>query len=311
MGSAWQAFIIAHIILIFRNISYGYVVVTFTDNSGRIDSMTARLLNGSELAGYIKERQARQVRSLRQASHVAPKLVIIKSLNASSVIDTYVRMKRRYGEDILIDTEVLSLSEADMPAAIARCNDDPSVHGMIIQLPLDDASKTDEIVNMVAPEKDVDGLGEHAKFDSATAVAINWLLAGYAVELRGKHIAIVGNGRLVGAPLARMWGRSGYDVHVLDSSVKDLAAELRESAIIVTATGVPRLITAMMVPVGATVVDAGTASENGVIVGDIEPAIRDRDDLKVTPEKGGVGPLTITALFDNVIQAASNAAAKN
>lgn len=269
--------------------------------------MSAKLLNGSELAGYIKERQARQVRALRQAMHVVPKLAVIKSLHASSVIDTYVRMKQRYGDDIGIGTQVFALSEDEMPETIRRCNDDPAIHGIIIQLPLDTVEKTDDIVNLVSPEKDVDGLGQSAKFDSATALAIHWLLAGYAIELRGKKIAIVGNGRLVGAPLAKMWQVSGYDVNVLDSTVKDLSEVLKESDVIVTATGVPRLITTLMVPIGAVIVDAGTASENGVIVGDIDPAIRDRDDLKVTPEKGGVGPLTIVALFDNVIQAAQRA----
>jgi methylenetetrahydrofolate dehydrogenase (NADP+)/methenyltetrahydrofolate cyclohydrolase len=277
-------------------------------NSGKIEAM-AKLLNGSELAGYIKERQARQVRALRQASHVYPKLVIIKSRGASPVIDTYVRMKRRYGDDILIETEILTLSEGEMPAEIARLNADVNVHGMIIQLPLDDTSRTDEIVNLVAPEKDVDGLGKNAKFDSATALAINWLLAGYAVELKGKKLTIVGKGRLVGAPLAQIWQRSGYDVTVLDRSRDDMSDVLRESDVIVTATGVPRLITPMMVPPGATVVDAGTASEDGVIVGDVDPELRERDDIKITPEKGGVGPLTIVALFDNVIQAAQAVAA--
>jgi methylenetetrahydrofolate dehydrogenase (NADP+)/methenyltetrahydrofolate cyclohydrolase len=269
-----------------------------------------RLLNGSELAGYIKERQARQVRTLRQASHVFPKLVIIKSKGASPVIDTYVRMKIRYGNDILVETVIETLEEAEMPATIKQLNNDPSVHGIIIQLPLDDASKTDEIINMVTPEKDVDGLGQNAHFDSATALAINWLLAGYAVDLKGKKLTIVGNGRLVGSPLARIWRKSGYDVTVLDRSYDDIASILRESDVIVTATGVPRLITATMVAVGATVVDAGTASENGVIVGDLDPAVRERDDLKITPEKGGVGPLTITALFDNVIRAAMAATEK-
>ncbi|HTJ73278.1 MAG TPA: bifunctional 5,10-methylenetetrahydrofolate dehydrogenase/5,10-methenyltetrahydrofolate cyclohydrolase [Verrucomicrobiae bacterium] len=271
----------------------------------------ARLLNGSELAGYIKERQARQVRALRQSEHVFPKLVIIKSRGASAVIDTYVRMKRRYGDDILIETEVLTLSEDEMPQAVTRLNKDASVHGIIIQLPLDDISKTEEIVNLVAPEKDVDGLGERPRFDSATAVAINWLLAGYAVELKNKKLTIVGKGRLVGAPLARLWEKSGYDVTVLDRSRDDMNDVLRASDVIVSATGVPRLITAAMVPVGATVVDAGTASENGVIVGDIDPELRDRDDLKITPEKGGVGPLTIVALFDNVIQSAQRQAEQN
>ena len=269
-----------------------------------------KLLDGSELAGYIKERQARQVRALRQASHVFPKLVIIKSRGASAVIDTYVRMKRRYGDDILIETEILTLSEDEMPAEIQRVNADPAVHGIIIQLPLDDKDRTDEIVNMVAPEKDVDGLGKNARFDSATALAISWLLAGYAIELKNKKLTIVGRGRLVGAPLARMWEKSGYDVRVLDRSSEDMSGTLRDSDVIVTATGVPRLVTSNMVGIGATVVDAGTASENGVIVGDIDPALRERDDLKVTPEKGGVGPLTIVALFDNVIQAAQVAANK-
>ncbi|HEX6416375.1 MAG TPA: bifunctional 5,10-methylenetetrahydrofolate dehydrogenase/5,10-methenyltetrahydrofolate cyclohydrolase [Candidatus Saccharimonadales bacterium] len=272
----------------------------------------AKLLDGSELVGYIKERQARQVRALRQAHHVFPKLAIVKSTTASDVIDVYVRMKQRYGDDILIETVIETLDEADMPAAIARLNADDSVHGIIIQLPLADPSKTDEIVNLVAPEKDVDGLSKTTDFDSATAGAINWLLAGYGIDLGGKKIAIVGNGRLVGAPLAKMWTNSGYSVTVLDNSSEDIASVIRESDVVVSATGAPRLITASMINVGAVVVDAGTASENGVIVGDIEPAIRERDDVKVTPEKGGVGPLTIAALFDHVIEAALKvAAAKN
>lgn len=268
-----------------------------------------KLLNGSELAGYIKERQARQVRGLRQAWHVFPKLVIIKARGASPVIDTYVRMKGKYGDDILIETVVETLSEDEMPEALRQHNADPDVHGIIIQLPLDDPSRTDEMVNLVAPEKDVDGLGEHAQFDSATAVAVNWLLAGYGVDLGKEKIAIVGNGRLVGAPLARMWRESGYDVSVLDRSrAEDMADVLRASSVIVAATGTPHLITSNMVPVGAVVVDAGTASENGVIVGDVDEAVRQRDDVKITPEKGGVGPLTITALFDNVIRSATRVA---
>ncbi len=263
-----------------------------------------KILSGTELVGYIKERQAQQVRALRQASGVQPRLVILKSTSASPVIDAYVRMKLRYSEDILIETVVETVNESDMPASIVRLNNDPHVHGIIVQLPLSDPNLTDDIVNLVVPEKDVDGLGAAPQYDSATATAINWLIAGYAIDLRGKKIAIVGNGRLVGAPLADMWKKSGYDITVLDRD-SDITNILRESQVIVTATGVPRLITSLMVPVGAVIVDAGTASEDGVIVGDIDPALRTRDDLQITPEKGGVGPLTIAALYDNVIRAAS------
>ncbi len=269
-----------------------------------------KLLNGTELVGYVKERQARQVRALRQAWHVFPRLAIIKSTASSPVIDVYVRMKQQYGDDILIDTVVETLDEKDMPAAITRLNQDSSIHGIIVQLPLADPNLTDEIVNLVAPEKDVDGLGKSAVYDSATATAINWLLAAYGVELRTKSIAIVGEGRLVGAPLARMWRESGYNVTVLNRSHGNIKDVLRASDVIVTATGAPRLITPDMVPVGAVVVDAGTASEDGVIWGDVDPAVRRRDDLKITPEKGGVGPLTIAALFDNVIRAAQAVAQK-
>jgi methylenetetrahydrofolate dehydrogenase (NADP+)/methenyltetrahydrofolate cyclohydrolase len=264
-----------------------------------------KLLSGSELAGYIKERQARQVRGLRQAWRINPRLAVIKSTSASPVIDTYVRMKSRYGDDILIDTIVETLDEADMPDAIRRLNADEMIHGIIVQLPLADPDRTDEIVNLIAPAKDVDGLGKDAYFTSATAEAINWLVAGYGIELAGKPLTIVGNGRLVGAPLAKLWRDAEYDVTVLDDQSGDITPVLLSSKVIVSATGVPRLIRADMLPIGAVVIDAGTASESGVIIGDIDPLIYDeRDDLTITPQKGGVGPLTVAALFDHVILAA-------
>jgi methylenetetrahydrofolate dehydrogenase (NADP+)/methenyltetrahydrofolate cyclohydrolase len=249
------------------------------------------------------------VRGLRQALKIFPKLVILKPLGASDVINTYVRLKQKYGEDILVQTDIVAASEDDMLQMLDRLNNDESVHGIIVQLPLDDTSRTDEIVNAIAPHKDVDGLGQDARFDSATAIAINWLLAGYAVNLEGKKIAIVGRGRLVGKPLARMWQESGYDVTMLGKD-DDVAKTVRESDVIVTATGVPHLITPTMLGVDAVVVDAGTASEDGVIVGDLDEAVRAREDLTITPEKGGVGPLTVAALFDNVIAAALATAKK-
>jgi methylenetetrahydrofolate dehydrogenase (NADP+)/methenyltetrahydrofolate cyclohydrolase len=267
-----------------------------------------KLLNGTELVGYIEERQARQVRALRQAHGVFPRLVIIKSTNASPVIDTYIRMKKRYGAEIGIETMVETLEDDVMPEAVARLNADPLVHGIIVQLPINDVTKTKSIVNTLASDKDVDGLGDQARYDSATAMAINWLLAGYAIDLKAKKLTIVGNGLLVGAPLARIWRESNYDVTVLDKSTTNVADTLRQSDVIVTATGVPRLITSDMVPIGATVIDAGTASEDGGIVGDLSDDVRARDDIKITPEKGGVGPLTIAALFDNVIRSATRVA---
>lgn len=264
----------------------------------------AKILSGTELVGYVKERQAHQVRALRQALKVVPRLVIIKSTGSHEVIELYVRLKQRYGDEIGIEMTIETVSETDMPALIERYNQDSSVHGIIVQLPLSSQQITEATVNKIDPRKDVDGLGSEAHYLSATAEAIDWLLAGYNIDLRGKKITIVGNGRLVGEPLAKRWLQNGFDVQVLDDQTADLSPPLRQSDVIVSATGVPRLITAAMVPIGAIVVDAGTASESGVIVGDVDPSVRERDDVHITPEKGGVGPLTIAMLFDHVIQSA-------
>lgn len=261
-----------------------------------------KVLNGQELVDYIKERQARQVRTLRQSEHVQPKLAIVQTID-SPVIDTYVRMKRAYGADILIEVDVNKIAQSDILATIERLNNDTSVHGIIIQLPLHDVSQTQQAVDAVSGTKDVDGLGVNARYDPATPMAINWLTAGYAIDLRAKAIAIVGDGRLVGSPLARMWRQSGYSVTVFDKTNGDLAT-LVEYDVIVTATGVPGVITESMVKQGAILIDAGTASEHGKVIGDVAPSLRQRDDITITPIRGGVGPLTVAALFDNVITAA-------
>ena len=262
-----------------------------------------KILDGRELVGYVEERQAKQVRALRQAWHTLPKLALIVTTD-DPVIDTYVRLKQSYGEDILIEVNVHKVEQSQVSPLIDTLNTDESVHGIVVQLPLADPSETDAIVARISPEKDVDGLGPQAKYVSATATAIDWLLAGYNVSLKDKNIAIVGQGRLVGAPLAKLWTNAGLNVATYDDTVEDLQSELRRADVIVTATGVPGLITAAMISPGKAVVDAGTASENGVIVGDLAADVRERQDLIITPEKGGVGPLTIAALFDNVITAA-------
>lgn len=262
-----------------------------------------KLLNGAELAEYIKERQARQVRGLRQAHGIFPKLAIVQ-VKDDPVIDTYVRLKKQYGADILIDVDIQQISQEVAADTIRRLNQDELVHGIIVQLPLADPSQTEELVNLVAPEKDVDALGTQAKFDPATPMAIMWLLAGYNIDLQGKQVLLVGRGRLVGAPLERILTESGISVSVVDENIDGLGEKAANADVIITATGSPGLITADLIKPGAIVVDAGVASEDGKTVGDLAPDVYERDDLTITPTKGGVGPLTVCALFDNVIRAA-------
>ena len=262
-----------------------------------------RELNGLELQGFIKQRQLRQVRNLRQQFGITPKLVIIKSPSASDVIDTYIRMKQRYARDIFIDVDVQTIDESDMIAYIQRANTDSNIQGIIVQLPLKDSSQTDAICNEIDPRKDVDGLGVHAEFPSATAQAIDWLLAGYNIELANKSIAIVGAGKLVGNPLGTLWRERGLTVTSLDDTSTNVTEVLQASDVIVSAAGVPHLIKSDSVKTGAVVVDAGTASEGGYIIGDVDDSVRERSDIIITPVKGGVGPLTYTVLFDHLIEA--------
>ena len=295
-----------------------------------------KVLDGAELAGFIKERQAAEVRALRSEG-ILPELAIIRDSD-NPIIVKYVRLKQAYGEDIGV--AVSDVFTRDVRGAILEANEDASVSGIIVQLPLVDVSKTDEIVSLISPSKDVDGLAQGVldlefvkntsentgsgtdatktgntgskspsrnagQFDSATATAVNWLLTGYDISLSGKKIALVGRGRLVGAPLYRMFKNSRLDVSVFGHD-SDLTV-LRDFDAVISATGVAGLIKSSMISSGTILVDAGTASENGKLVGDVAPEVYERSDLAaITPVKGGVGPLTVAALFENLLRAAKN-----
>ncbi len=263
-----------------------------------------RLLNGSELAGFIKARQARQVRSLRQAQHIIPKLAIVQTFD-SPVINKYVALKKRYGADIGVEVAAHFIPQAEALDLIQRLNQDSSVHGIIVQLPLPEPAQTQELVDAVLPQKDVDGLGQKAVLDPATPLAVVWLLAGYNIELKDKVIVIVGRGRLVGEPLAHMLRDSGCEVRMADRQTEDLGYLTRQADVIISATGSPRVLTSDMIRPNTVVVDAGVATEGGKLIGDVDEDVRQREDLTITPEKGGGGPLTVCALFENVIRAAN------
>ena len=257
-----------------------------------------KILDGKELAGFIKERQAHQVAGLKKK----PTLLIIRDSD-NPVITKYVNLKVKYGNDIGIDViDFRAESSSEIKSKILEANQDSDINGIILQLPIIEKDKTDELTSLIAPEKDVDGLSGHGNFDSATATAVLWLLAGYDIKLKNNKIALVGRGKLVGAPLYKMFTDSNYYVDLFHRG-SDLT-KLNQYDTIITATGVPGLISNDFVKPGAVIVDAGTASEKGILKGDVADEVRERKDLgAITPKVGGVGPLTVTCLFDHVIQA--------
>lgn len=262
--------------------------------------MKHRLLEGSEIAGFIKERQSRVVRGMSDQ----PCMAIVRT-NQDKIIDTYLRLKQAYAEDIGARVEIFNTTEDNALELVSNLNARKDVHGIIIQLPLADPSRTEELLNAVSSSKDIDGLAKATNFDPATPTAILWLLASYNIDLIGKNTLVVGRGRLVGAPLIKMLTSSGLQVKSADDTTDNILELVAGADVIITATGSPHTITSSMVSPDTVIVDAGIASEKGVLVGDVDNDLRERSDISITPLKGGVGPLTICALFENLILAST------
>jgi methylenetetrahydrofolate dehydrogenase (NADP+)/methenyltetrahydrofolate cyclohydrolase len=268
--------------------------------------MPRLLLDGREIAGFIKQRHFEQVKRMR----VKPTLAIVQA-GDDPASNTYIRVKRRYGEDIGVRVEHHRVAP-DLESLLQQIdllNNDPNVHGIIVQLPLPGSASndTEEVLNRVAPEKDVDGLANDSRFDPATPAAIIWLLASYDIVIRDATVTVVGRGRLVGAPLAKMLEDSGAHVIRCDQTTTDLASQTLKADVIISGTGRPNLITTGMVKPGATIVDAGGGHRDGKLAGDVNPALFENSSLAITPNPGGVGPMTVATLFEHTLQAAKNA----
>ena len=257
-----------------------------------------KLLDGRDVAGFIKQRHVQVAAGLA----VQPRLAIIRSAD-NEAANRYLKLKADYGADIGAAVDIYVEAPDTLLDRIARLNADPTVTGIIIQLPLPNPELTAQAVAAVAPVKDVDGLGPHSPFEAATPKAALWLLAAYGIEPHGR-IAVIGQGRLVGKPLADRLEASGHEVVRVDIRTKDLGAVTRQADILFTGTGQEHLIKSNMVKHGAVLVDTGSPRY------EFEPALYERDDLAITPNPGGVGPMTVASLFDNLLIAAQRQARK-
>ena len=261
--------------------------------------MSGKSLNGLEVASYIKQRHMDVVRSIPGVKR--PVLAVVNT-DTNPVTATYLRIKQAYGADIGVDVEIHQVDSAQIVSIIEELNKDPVVSGIIVQLPLVDTTKTDIALNSILPEKDVDGLRENSPFDPATPTAILWLLSAYGVELAGKNIVLVGEGRLVGKPLATMLQKNNISPVIVDEFTEHPDHLIQLADVIISAVGKSGIVKSAWIKPGAVVVDAGVVSEGGVFKGDVEDIARERDDIAITPLKGGVGPLTVCALFENLLR---------
>ena len=206
-------------------------------------------------------------------------------------------------------------SQGEVEAAVKELVDDPSVHGILVQLPLPGGLDAEPVIDLIPPEKDVDGLTERSMgrlvrgrdgHVGCTPRGVMALIDRYGVETSGKRAVVIGRSTLVGLPQVLLLGRKGCDatVTLAHSRTKDLASVCREADIVVAAAGMAGLVTAEFVKPGAAVLDVGISRTAGGIVGDVDFDSVESVAGAITPMPGGTGPMTIASLMENTLDAA-------
>jgi methylenetetrahydrofolate dehydrogenase (NADP+)/methenyltetrahydrofolate cyclohydrolase len=279
--------------------------------------MTAAIIDGAAVSARVRDEVAAGVADLVRAGGPVPGLatVLVGSDPASQV---YVRNKNQATEKAGMRSFHHELAattpQAELDALIGRLNDDPAVHGILIQSPLPAGLDEQRAFALVSPDKDVDGfhpwnVGQLALgrpgLRSCTPAGVMELLRDQGVELVGADAVVIGRSNIVGKPLSMMLLAEHCTVTVTHSRTRDLPAKARRADILVAAIGRPRFVTAGMVKPGAVVIDVGINRTDDGLVGDVDFAPVSEVASAITPVPGGVGPMTIAMLLRNTLEAAS------
>lgn len=292
--------------------------------------MSAKIISGTEVAKEIRAELKTEVENLKAKHNVVPGLVTIL-VGEDPASQSYVAAKNKTAKELGIHSEQITLP-ADTPEdellnLVAKCNQDPKINGILVQLPLPKHIDEAKVLYAIDPDKDVDGfhpvnvgkmvLGEQC-FLPCTPHGILELLTRSGVETSGAEVVIVGRSNIVGKPIANLMlqKRDGGNatVTLCHTRTKDIAAHTKRADIIIAAVGVPKMITADMVKDGVAVIDVGVnrigMSDSGkaILAGDVDFAGIKEKAACITPVPGGVGPMTITMLMKNTVQAAKQAA---
>jgi methylenetetrahydrofolate dehydrogenase (NADP+) / methenyltetrahydrofolate cyclohydrolase len=278
--------------------------------------MSAQLIDGNALALQIRNDVAQRVQAL-QARGLQPGLaVVLAGDNAASQV--YVKHKVADCESVgmrsVLDRLPASITEADLLVRIRELNADPSIHGILVQLPLPAHVDAAAVIATISPTKDVDGfhvasagalmVGQPG-FRPCTPYGCMRMLESAGVDPRGKHAVVIGRSNIVGKPMALLLLQANATVTVCHSATPDLAHFTRQADIVVAAVGRPRTLTADMVKPGAAVIDVGmNRNEAGKLCGDVDFAAVREVAGWITPVPGGVGPMTRAMLLVNTLEAA-------
>ena len=288
--------------------------------------MPAKIISGTQIAAEIREELKGRVKKLSEKGVTPSLAVVLVGEDPASV--SYVTAKAKGAEEIGMHEETIRLPadtpEEEVLKTVDKLNKDPKYHGILVQLPLPKHVSTDKVINYIPPEKDVDAFhpvnvgklfrGEPCPLP-CTAHGVQQLLVRSGYDPAGKHVVICGRSNIVGKPLAGilMQKKKGANatVTICHTGTKDIASFSRQADIVVAAMGSPKAITADMVRDGAVVIDVGvnrveykTREKGFRLVGDADfEAIKEKAEA-ITPVPGGVGPMTVTMLLMNTVEAA-------
>ncbi len=284
--------------------------------------MTAQLIDGNALSKQLRTQVAQRAAALSAKGTKPGLAVVLVGDNPASQV--YVRNKVKACEDVgfhsVLEKYDATMTEAELLARVEALNNDPSIHGILVQLPLPKHIDDHKVIEAISPLKDVDGfhvasagalmVGE-VGFKACTPYGCMKMLESIGMtDLRGKHAVVIGRSNIVGKPMAMMLLAANATVTITHSGTADLAAMTRQADIVVAAVGKRNVLTADMIKPGAVVIDVGmNRNDEGKLCGDV-----DFDGLKevagyITPVPGGVGPMTITMLLVNTMEAAERSAA--
>ena len=282
--------------------------------------MAAQLIDGNALSREMRAQVAERAAALTARGHRPGLAVVLVGEDPASQI--YVRNKVKACHDAglhsVFEKFDATLSEADLLARIDALNDDPAIHGILVQMPLPKHINPHKIIERIATAKDVDGYsvlsaGELMTglpgFRPCTPYGCMKLIESTGIELRGKHAVVIGRSNTVGKPMALLLLQANVSVTICHSATADIGHHTRQADVVVAAVGRRNVLTADMVKPGAIVIDVGiNRNEAGKLCGDVDFAGVSALASHITPVPGGVGPMTITMLLVNTIEAAERAA---
>ncbi len=281
--------------------------------------MTAQLIDGNALSKQLRTQVAADTAKLKAQGLTPGLAVVLVGDNPASQV--YVRNKVKACEEAglhsVLEKYEASMTEADLLARVDALNNDPTIHGILVQLPLPAHIDAQKVIEAISPAKDVDGFHMASAGALMTGMPGFWpctpygcmkMLESIGCDLKGKHAVVIGRSNIVGKPMALMLLQKDATVTVAHSRTKDLKALTLQADVIVAAVGKRNVLTADMVKPGAVVLDVGmNRNDEGKLCGDV-----DFDGVKevasyITPVPGGVGPMTITMLLVNTLESAQRA----